>query len=75
MSAVALLLASTKRIEAPGAIACAHWTSRQVSVDQEGLNTGSVEPPVWLTFWKDGGAGIPNVALKVARSAAMFGLS
>src|SRR5690242_8813974 len=71
----ALEVASTSRIDAPGATACAHCTSSAASSAQPASSGGSLVPPVWLTLRNDGGAGSPNVLLKTARSAAALGAS
>ena len=65
-------LASTKRIVALGAMACAHSTSSEISKPQSALVVGSLAPPVWLTILKFA-AGRPNFASKAAKSLAMFG--
>jgi hypothetical protein len=71
----ALLVASTTRIEASGATACAHCTSSAVSRAHVPSTRGSRLPPVWLTTRSDGGAASPNVRLNTARSAARSGAS
>jgi len=48
-------LASTRRIFAPGAITCAHSTSRAVSIELDPC-AGNVEPPVSFTLVKLGGS-------------------
>ncbi len=69
------LFASTRRIFAPGAIAWAHSTSREISLAQSALAAGKfVRLPVWLTFVKLG-SGKLNLASKAFRSLAMFGSS
>jgi hypothetical protein len=72
-------LASTSRIFAPGAMACAHWTSRLISSAQPALVRGYVEPPLWLTLVKQPfdvvQAGSPKVLLKRFRSASAVGSS
>ena len=64
--------ASTSRIFAAGAIACAHSTSSEISPAQLESVLGRPPPPDWLTTFRSA-AGRLNVLLKVARSAAMFG--
>src|SRR3954452_24779787 len=75
MSPSALDLASTSRIDAAGAIACAHCTSSAASRAHPGFAAGYLVPPVALTLRNDGGAGNPKVLLNVARSALAEGAS
>src|SRR5260370_33094316 len=71
--------ATPRTIFAPGAMAWAHSTSRLVSTVQLisacgmflGLNVGQ---PVGQRIVKDGGAGIPKVLSKTARSFVIVGL-
>ena len=76
MSASSLLLASTSVMAASGAMAWAHWTSREISTAQ----------PTWLgSFSSNGvspsgatmvnlGSGRPKVWSNRARSSRMVGL-
>jgi hypothetical protein len=72
-------LASTSRIFAPGAIACAHSMSSAISSAQPESLRGVEVPPFWLTFAKQPfavvHAGSPNCALKTERSLSAFGSS
>ncbi len=69
---------STSQMLAPGAMVCAHSTSSVVSPAQPTSPLASVGsqagtfPAGWMML-KDGGAGRPNSASKVARSALIVG--
>src|SRR5690349_18505555 len=74
------LFASTNRILAPGASACAHCTSRSISIAQPASAAGSGEVcPVWFTFLKQPFAVVhcasPNCVENLARSASALGAS
>jgi hypothetical protein len=73
------VVASTSRIFAPGAIACAHSTSMCVSNAQPASLAGEVVPPTLFTFVKHPFAvvqlGRPNCWSRTARSASMVGAS
>src|SRR3984957_9601820 len=76
MSASWSLLASTRSMVEAGAMACAHWTSREISEAQStssalvGSNGVSPSGAMMLSL----GFGSPNVESNSARSLAMVGL-
>ncbi len=58
---------------APGAMAWAHSTSKEISKPQSALVVGRlVVLPVWLVTVRVPDPVIPNAELNVARSALMF---
>src|SRR5580658_2511352 len=68
---------STSRRLAPGAMAWEYSTSSVVSSAQLTISElfglyGGTAPSGWM-IWKDGGAGSPKVASKVARSLVIVG--
>ena len=63
---------------APGAIACAYWTSRSVSAAQPAMSElvgskGGTGPAGWMIV-NFGGSGRPKAVSKVFRSASAVGL-
>src|SRR6516165_3810323 len=68
------LAASTSRIFALGAMACAHSMSSAISTAQPASGCGSDVPPVWLTL-VNVGSGRPNCRSNWCRSLAARGSS
>ena len=75
MSASSFDLARTSSILAPGAMACAHSTSREISADQPTMLPSVASngvSPCGASWWKTG-SGSPKAASNAARSSLMSG--